>query len=66
MEIKEISYSITIKLTNQLKYSNETDEMFEKRVKEEGKKRLRYFLSGYLYDPENKVFFEKVTINDGK
>lgn len=66
MDNKEINYSITIKLTNLFKYPSETDEMFEKRVKEEGKKKLRYYLSGYLYDPENKVFFEKVTVNDGK
>lgn len=59
MDTKEISYSIEIKMPRFVRYINESDDDFEKRVKEEGKKRLKYYLSGYLFDPEHKTIFEQ-------
>lgn len=64
MENKETSYSLTIKMPKFVRYPNETKEHFEQRVLEEGKKRARYFLSGYSFDPEHKVYFEKVEVAD--
>lgn len=59
MDNNEISYSLTIKMPGFHRYPSETDENFERRLKEEGKKRARYYLSGYLFDPDHKTIFEK-------
>lgn len=60
MDNKETSYSIKIKMSGFLRYINESDENFEQRVKKEGKKRMQYYLSGYLFDPENENIFEEI------
>lgn len=64
MDKKDISYSLTIKMPSFIRYSNESDEDFAKRAKEEGKKRARNYLSGYLFDPENKTIFEKTSLGN--
>lgn len=63
MDNDEISYSLEIKLSGFPRYLNETDEIFQERVREEGKKRLRYFLSGYLVDTDNKIIFEQINFD---
>ena len=60
MDNKEISYSLKIKMPGFVRYINESDEDFEKRLRLEGKKRLTYYLSGYLFDPEHKTLFEEI------
>ena len=61
---KKVSYILKIKMSDFVKYNNESDESFEKRVKEEGKKRLRHYLSGYLFDPEHKTIFEEINFEE--
>ena len=61
METKSTKFTISIRLDDFIRYSNETDDSYEQRLKEEGKKRARYYLSGYLFDPSNKNIFEEVS-----
>lgn len=64
MDNKNISYSLTIKMPSFIRHSNESDEDFAKRVKEEGQIRARAYLTGYLFDPENKTIFEKTSLGN--
>ena len=64
MDNKEVSYTLEIKMPGFVRYKSESDEAFDKRVKEEGKKRIRYYLSGYLFDPEHKNIFETAKIGN--
>lgn len=61
---KNVKFTLSVNLFNIFQYSNESDEHFEKRITEEGKKKLRYYLSGYLLDPNKKVFEERIEINE--
>lgn len=64
MDSKEISYTLKIKMPSFIRYSNESDEDYEKRVLKEGKRRATYYLSGYLLDPDHKVVFETTTLGE--
>jgi hypothetical protein len=66
MENKETNYSLTINMPDFVRYINESDEDFVKRVKLEGIKRVRYYLSGYLSDPDGKIITENVNITENK
>ena len=63
MDNQETTYTLTVKIQNIIRFSSESDSEYEQRVLEEGKKRARYYLSGYLKDPNNEVVFETVSIN---
>ena len=56
--------SITIRLKQFYVNSNSTDEQINKTLLEEGEKRMRHYLSGYLYDPDGKVIDKKVIIKN--
>lgn len=58
-------FTISVKL-NLVKYSTETDEEYIKRLGEEGRKRLSYYLSGYLLDPDRKIIEEKIEIDNNQ
>jgi hypothetical protein len=58
----KIEYSVTIDLENFVKYSNETEEIYHERIKKEAKRKLAYWTSGYLFDPEGKVIKEEIKI----
>lgn len=64
MDKKDVTYTLKIKIPNIFRYTKETDKEFNQRVKEEGKKRARYYLSGYLFDPTNKIIIEDVQIDN--
>jgi hypothetical protein len=66
MDDKEVTYSLIINMKDFVRYSNESEEEYQHRVKLEGKKRIRYYLSGYLQDPENKIISEEVKITENK
>ncbi len=66
MDNNELSYTLTIKMPGFVRYVNESDEEFAKRAKTEGNKRARYYLSGYLYDPDHKTIFEEIILTENK
>jgi hypothetical protein len=61
---KEITYTLTVNMPNCIKLIDETTQDYEKRLLEEGKQRALQYLTGKSYDPEHKVFFEKIIINE--
>jgi hypothetical protein len=58
----EAEYTITIKLTDIFMSGSVTDDEIKTKVIEEGDKKLRYYLSGYLLDPDKKIINKDVTI----
>ena len=58
----EADFSITVKLSDIFMSGSVTDDEIKKRVIEEGEKRLRYYLSGYLLDPDNKIINKEISI----
>lgn len=51
----DAEFSIKIKLPGLYVSNKLTSHELKKIIEQEGEKRLRYYLSGYLRDPENKV-----------
>jgi len=43
-----------------------TKEEIDRRIKEEGTKKLRYYLSGYLLDPDKKVISDEIKLKNTK
>ena len=62
----EATYTISIKLSEIFMSGNVTDVEIKKRVIEEGDKRLRHYLSGYLFDPDGKIIHKDVTFFYGR
>lgn len=58
----EADFTITIKLSDVFMSNDSSDEEIKERVTLEGEKRLRYYLSGYLLDPEQKIINKEVSI----
>jgi hypothetical protein len=50
----DAEFKLTIKMSDMFMNPNQTEEEIRKKIKEEGEKRFRYYLSGYLFDPEGK------------
>lgn len=64
--IVEAEVSLTVKLNDLYLHSKLTEEEIEKTLILEGEKRIRYYLSGYLFDPDGKVIDKKVIIKNTK
>lgn len=64
--IVDAEVSITIKLNDLYVHSKLTEEEIENTLLQEGEKRMRYYLSGYLSDPNRKVIDKKVIIKNTK
>jgi len=58
----EADFTITIKLFDVFMSNDSSDEEIKEMVTQEGEKRLRYYLSGYLLDPEKKIINKEVSI----
>jgi hypothetical protein len=43
-----------------------TKEEIDNKIKEEGTKRLRYYLSGYLLDPDKKFITDEIKLKNTK
>ena len=43
-----------------------TKEEIDNKIKEEGTKRLRYYLSGYLLDTDKKVISDEIKLKNTK
>jgi hypothetical protein len=55
-------YTITVKVTDVMKVSDDTEQDIDSLIKQEGQKIMKKFLNGKLFDPENKVITEKIRI----
>jgi len=56
----ECEYSLTVKLEVFMPKEHSSTEL-EDRIKEEGQKKLRYYLSGYLLDPNKQIIRDNVS-----
>lgn len=64
--IVDAEVSITVKLNGLYVHSKLTEEEIQKTLLDEGEKRIRYYLSGYLFDPNGKVIDKQVIIKNKK
>lgn len=62
----EADFTITVKLGELFIMPNSTDDEIKEKLIEEGERRLRYYLSGYLFDPDRKFINKNVTIHNIK
>jgi hypothetical protein len=58
--------SITIRLNDFYVHSKLNEQEMDKALLDEGEKRIRHYLSGYLFDPNGKVVDKKVIIKNKK
>jgi hypothetical protein len=57
-------YIITIKVTDVMKVSDDTEQDIDSLIKQEGQKIMKKYLNGKLFDPENKVIREQIKITE--
>ena len=63
----QIDCEYTIKVNLEIITSDDLPkEEIDNKIKEEGKKKLRYLLSGYMTDPDNKIFTEEIKFKNTK
>ena len=55
----ECEYILKVKLDVYMPSDHSSTELQE-RIKEEGEKKLRYYLSGYLKDPDKKIITDEI------
>jgi hypothetical protein len=54
----ECEYTITIKLIDVYMNAGHSSDELRDKIMVEGKKQIRQYLSGNLFDPEKKIIFE--------
>lgn len=64
--ILDTEFSLSVKITDMYISDNLSEEEKKDLLIKEGEKRLRYYLSGYLLDPENKVINKNIIIHNQK
>ena len=57
-------YTITVKVSDIMKTSDETEPSIDSMIKEEGCKLIKKYLNGKLFDPENNVITEQIKITE--
>jgi hypothetical protein len=57
-------YTITVKVTDMMKVSDDTEQDIDSLIKQEGQKIMKKYLNGKLFDPDNKVITEKIKITE--
>jgi hypothetical protein len=57
-------YTITIKVMDVMNVSDETEPNIDSMIKEEGRKLIKKYLNGKLFDPENNVIKEQIKITE--
>ena len=55
-------FTLTIKLGELFINPNSSDDEIELKLIQEGEKRLRHYLSGYLLDPDKKIILKNLEI----
>lgn len=56
----DAEFTIKIKMSGMFVTDKITGPEIKKMIQQEGEKRLRYYLSGYLLDPENKIIEKEI------
>jgi hypothetical protein len=57
-------YTITVKVVDVMNTSTETEPDINSMIKEEGRKLIKKYLDGKLFDPENNVITEQIKITE--
>ena len=57
-------YTITVKVTDVMKVSDDTEQDIDSLIKQEGQKIIKKYLNGKLFDPDNKVLREQIKITE--
>ena len=57
-------YTITVKVSDIMNTSNETEPDIDSMIKQEGIKIIREYLDGELFDPENNLIKEQIKITE--
>jgi hypothetical protein len=60
----DAQYTVTIKITDFFVNSQLSEEEIGELLIKEGDRRVSHFISGYLFDPENKIISRNVIINN--
>ena len=64
MQRTSAEYTITVKVLDIMNTSNETEPDIDSMIKEEGRKLIKKYLNGKLFDPENNVIREQIKITE--
>ena len=64
MQRVSAEYTITIKVSDIMNTSIETEPDIDSMIKEEGRKLIKKYLDGKLFDPENNILKEQIKITE--
>ena len=57
-------YTITVKVTDVMNVSDDTEQNIDSLIKQAGQKIMKKYLNGKLFDPDNKVITEEIKITE--
>lgn len=57
-------YTITVKVTDVMNVSDDTEQNIDSLIKQAGQKIMKKYLNGKLFDPDNKVIIEQIKITE--
>ena len=64
MQRTSAEYTITVKVFDIMNTSNDTEPDIDSMIKEEGRKLIKKYLNGKLFDPENNIIKEQIKITE--
>ena len=64
MQRVSAEYTITVKVPDFMNTSIETEPDIDSMIKEEGRKLIKKYLDGKLFDPENNIITEQIKITE--
>ena len=57
-------YTITVKVTDVMNVSDDTEQNIDSLIKQAGQKIMKKYLNGKLFDPDIKVIREQIKITE--
>lgn len=57
-------YTITVKVTDVMNVSDDTEQNIDSLIKQAGQKIMKKYLNRKLFDPDNKVIREQIKITE--
>ena len=64
MQRVSAEYTITVKVTDVMNVSDDTEQNNDSLIKQAGQKIMKKYLNGKLFDPDNKVITEEIKITE--
>lgn len=64
MQRVSAEYTITVKVTDVMNVSDDTEQNIDSLIKQAGQKIMKKYLNGKLFDPDNKVIIEQIKITE--